>query len=180
MDRRRWDADARSRLGGPWGRAAVVLVHGLVVSARYMIPAMKQLALRHRVYAPDLPGFGKSGKPARVPGVPGLSDALARWMRKLGLERTALVGNSMGCQIIAELAVRHPDLVERVVLQGPTMDPLARSTLRQIGRLLLDARWSLPPSCPSRCATTCLWVRARPGAPSGTPSPTVSKRNCPA
>src|SRR5215210_8708098 len=69
---------------------AVVLVHGLVVSARYMIPAMKQLALRHRVYAPDLPGFGKSGKPAHVPGVPGLSDALARWMRKLGLERTKL------------------------------------------------------------------------------------------
>jgi 2-hydroxy-6-oxonona-2,4-dienedioate hydrolase len=55
----------------------VVLVHELVVSARYMIPAMKRLALRHRVYAPDLPGFGKSGKPAHVPGVPGLSDALA-------------------------------------------------------------------------------------------------------
>ena len=86
---------------------AVVLVHGLVVSARYMIPAMKRLALRHRGYAPDLPGFGKSGKPAHVPGVPGLSDALACWMRKLGLSRTALVGNSMGCQIIAELAARY-------------------------------------------------------------------------
>jgi len=113
-----------------------------------MIPAMKRLALRHRVYAPDLPGFGKSGKPTRAADVPGLSDALARWMRKLGLEQSALVGNSMGCQIIVELAARHPDLVERVVLQGPTMDPRARSTLRQIGRLLLDAPLESPSLLP--------------------------------
>jgi 2-hydroxy-6-oxonona-2,4-dienedioate hydrolase len=66
-----------ARVSGPADGPAVVLVHELVVSARYIIPAMKRLALRHRVYAPDLPGFGKSGKPAHVPGVPGLSDALA-------------------------------------------------------------------------------------------------------
>src|SRR5215213_1015797 len=69
---------------------AVVLVHGLVVSGRYMIPTLKRLAVHHRVYAPDLPGFGKSGKPARAQDVPGLSDALAGWMRNLGLERAAL------------------------------------------------------------------------------------------
>ena len=76
--------------GVPGDGPAVVLVHGLVVSARYMIPAMKRLALRQRVYALNLRGFGKSGKPAHVPGVPGLSDALDCWMRKLGLERTKL------------------------------------------------------------------------------------------
>src|SRR5215217_7885331 len=130
---------------GPGDKPAVVLVHGLVVSGRYMIPTLKRLAVYHRVYAPDLPGFGKSGKPARALDVHGLSDALAGWMRKLGLERAALVGNSMGCQIIAELAGRHLDLVERIVLQGPTMDPRARSALRQIGRLLLDAPLE-PPS----------------------------------
>ena len=62
----------------------------VVVSARYMIPAMKRLALRQRVYALNLRGLGKSGKAAHVPGVPGLSDALDCWMRKLGLERTKL------------------------------------------------------------------------------------------
>jgi 2-hydroxy-6-oxonona-2,4-dienedioate hydrolase len=94
--------------GTPADEPVVVLVHGLVVSARYMISAMKRLALRHRVYAPDLPGFGKSGKPTRAADVPGLSDALACWMRKLDLGRSALVGNSMGCKIIVALAVRHP------------------------------------------------------------------------
>ena len=42
---------------------AVVLVHGLVVSSRYMLPVAEQLAPYYRVYAPDLPGFGKSAKP---------------------------------------------------------------------------------------------------------------------
>jgi len=36
------------------------------------------------VYALNLRGFGKSGKPAHVPGVPGPSEALDCWMRKLG------------------------------------------------------------------------------------------------
>ena len=53
----------------------------------------------------------------------GLSGALSAWMEGIGVERATLVGNSMGCQVIAELAACHPERVERAVLQGPTMDP---------------------------------------------------------
>lgn len=120
------------------GRPAVVLVHGLVVSSRYMVPTIRLLSLHYRVYAPDLPGFGKSEKPPRVLDVPSLSDSLATWMEAIGLERAAFVGNSLGCQVIADLAVRHPGRVEKVVLQGLTMDPRGRSALRQTMRLLLD------------------------------------------
>ena len=100
----------------PEGRPAVVLVHGLMVSSRYMVPTLKRLARHYRTYAPDLPGFGKSEKPSLTLDMAGLSDALAAWMDALGLEGAALVGNSIGCQIIAELAVRRPELVERAVL----------------------------------------------------------------
>jgi 2-hydroxy-6-oxonona-2,4-dienedioate hydrolase len=126
--------------GGPPPKrsTAVVLVHGLVVSSRYMVPTAERLAVHHRVYAPDLPGFGKSEKPPHALDVSGLSDALAAWMEAAGLKRAALVGNSMGCQIIADLAARRPERVERAVLQGPTMDPYARTILRQAGRFLLD------------------------------------------
>ena len=127
------------------GRAAVVLVHGLVVSSRYMVPTAERLAPYRRVYVPDLPGFGRSEKPSRILDVSGLSDALSAWMGEVGLERAVLVGNSLGCQIIADLAVRHPGRVERAVLQGPTMDPLGRSVPRQVGRFLLDATRE-PPS----------------------------------
>jgi 2-hydroxy-6-oxonona-2,4-dienedioate hydrolase len=126
--------------GGPAPRVstAVVLVHGLVVSSRYMVPTAEQLARYRRVFAPDLPGFGRSERPLQALDVAGLADALSAWMGEVGLERAALVGNSMGCQVIVDLAVRHPDRVERAVLQGPTMDPLGRSVPRQVGRFLLD------------------------------------------
>ena len=129
---------ARVSEGRATGRTPVVLVHGLVVSGRYAVPLLEELGRSHAVYAPDLPGFGRSEGPARVLDVVGLSDALAAWMRATGLGGAALVGNSMGCQVIAWLALRHPGLVERVVLQGPTMDPRARSAPRQIWRLLVD------------------------------------------
>jgi pimeloyl-ACP methyl ester carboxylesterase len=119
-------------------RPALILVHGLVVSSRYMVPIAELLSAHCRVYAPDLPGFGKSGKPPHVLSVVELSNTLAAWMQEAGLERAAFLGNSFGCQIIADLSVRHPGLVERVVLQGPTMDPRGRTVLRQIGGFLLD------------------------------------------
>jgi 2-hydroxy-6-oxonona-2,4-dienedioate hydrolase len=118
---------------------AVVLVHGLVVSSIYMVPTAERLAPHCRVYAPDLPGFGKSGDPAHVLTIPGLASALLRWMDALGLERPFLVGNSLGCQVIAELAVRYPHRLRGAVLAGPTIDPHARRALVQIARFLADA-----------------------------------------
>src|SRR5436190_17187630 len=81
------------------GALPLVLVHGLVVSSRYMIPLAERLAERTYVYAPDLPGFGKSDHPNRPLDIAGLADALAGWMRATGITRAALIGNSMGCQV---------------------------------------------------------------------------------
>ncbi len=116
----------------------VVLVHGLGVSSRYMVPAAEHLAPYYRAYAPDLPGFGKSAKPRRILDVAGLADALAAWMDAVGLERAMLLGNSLGCQIIAEFALRQPGRVERAIFVGPTADPHARATLPHVVRLLRD------------------------------------------
>jgi 2-hydroxy-6-oxonona-2,4-dienedioate hydrolase len=122
----------------------VVLVHGLGVSSRYLIPTARLLAREYRVYAPDLPGSGRSEKPRRVLDLDGLADALAGWMRANALSDAILIGNSLGCQTIAALVLRHPELVRRAVLIGPTMDRRARSTLRQFGRLLMDSTREVP------------------------------------
>jgi 2-hydroxy-6-oxonona-2,4-dienedioate hydrolase len=118
----------------------IVLVHGVAVSSRYLAPLADHLAPRARVYVPDLPGYGRSDRP---PGpdltVPELADALVTWMDRAGLQRPHLLGNSFGCQVIADLAARYPDRVGRLVLQGPTMDPHARSTWRQALRWLAVA-----------------------------------------
>jgi 2-hydroxy-6-oxonona-2,4-dienedioate hydrolase len=61
----------------------VFLIHGLIVSSRYMVPTAERLAPFCRVYAPDLPGYGKSYKPGKVLTLSELADALADWMDAL-------------------------------------------------------------------------------------------------
>lgn len=117
---------------------AMVLVHGVGVSDRYLLPLAERLARRHPTYVPDLPGFGRSDKPARVLTVPELTDALAGWVEAAGPRQATYVGNSMGCQYIVDLAVRYPHLIERAVLIGPTVDAAARSLWQQIGRGVID------------------------------------------
>ncbi|WP_243214437.1 MULTISPECIES: alpha/beta fold hydrolase [Methylobacterium] len=130
----------------PDDRLPVILVHGLGMSSRYMVPLARCLAPHLRVYAPDLPGFGASEKPDHVLTVRELADALAAWVQAVGVERAAFVGNSLGCEVLIELALLHPRLVDRLVLQGPTPDPEARTLVRQVVGFLAIApfeRWSL-------------------------------------
>jgi 2-hydroxy-6-oxonona-2,4-dienedioate hydrolase len=118
----------------------IILVHGLGVASRSMVPLAKALAPSYRVLAPDLPGFGDSEKPPHVLDLAELTDYLVAWTRECGLERAVFLGNSVGCQLVVRLAVRHPDLVERVVLQGPTMDPVARTMRQQTWRWIWNSR----------------------------------------
>lgn len=112
----------------------VVLVHGLALSGQYMVPTAEELALRAKVYVPDFPGFGDSGKPSRALDVPALADALAAWLRTMRIARANFLGNSFGCQIIAEFAARYSSKVDRAVLQGPTTAPDERTWLMQFIR----------------------------------------------
>ncbi len=117
------------------GAPVVVLVHGLGVSSRYMLPLMRELKAFANVFAPDLLGFGRSQKPACALNMQELADVLALWMEARGMVEVCLVGNSMGCQVAVNLAQRHPHLPQRLVLVGPTMD-VSAGPARQVLRWL--------------------------------------------
>ena len=136
----------RASRGAPPDMPIVVLVHGVAVSHRYLMPFAAELAHRYPVRVVDLPGFGLSGKSGPVYDVPDLADWLAAWLKADGGAPVVLIGNSVGTQIAVDLAVRHPDLVGSLVLTSPTMDPRARSMTRQILRWLR----SLPHEDPSQ------------------------------
>lgn len=122
----------------PAGRPAVVLIHGLNISSRNMIPPARRLAPYCPVYAPDLPGFGESERPDHTLTIAELAEVLADWMEAVGLRSAVLIANSFGCQVAVECARRYPARVERLVLIGPTMDPAARPLLRALRRWLQD------------------------------------------
>ncbi len=118
------------------GGVPVVLVHGFGVSSSYMVPLAKRLAAEVPVFAPDLPGHGRSDNSEEPLGVPELAEVLRNWMNAAGLHRATFVANSMGCQIVAELAVRWPERVVGLVLIGPTAEAGKRTFRQQFPRLL--------------------------------------------
>jgi pimeloyl-ACP methyl ester carboxylesterase len=109
----------------PGTGSPILLVHGILVSAREWDDVTPLLARRHRVIAPDLPGFGRSGKPADFPyGRVGYCDHLVALLDALGLEKVTVVGHSMGGGIAAELAARSPERVDKLVLLDAHCYPL--------------------------------------------------------
>ena len=126
----------------------MVLIHGLSVSGRYLLPTAARLAAARGVYVPDLPGFGGSERPPQALTIHDLADTLAAWMRAMHLPQAALLGHSFGCQILAELALRHSACLAQAIFVAPTVDPQARTAIRQLARLLLDASREPPALLP--------------------------------
>jgi pimeloyl-ACP methyl ester carboxylesterase len=98
--------------------------------------------------APDLIGFGRSGKGGHLDYSPaGLADFLERFLAELGIERVKLVGHDWGAAAGLLLAARDPDRVERMVLidavpllDGYEWHRLARVLRRPvIGELLVGS-----------------------------------------
>ena len=103
-----------------WAQGArgstVTLLHGLGGSVENWMENIAPLSERHRVHALDMVGFGRSDKPQ----VPYSADLLVRFvndfMAEQGIERTSLVGNSMGGLVALQLALLSPEKVDKLVL----------------------------------------------------------------
>jgi pimeloyl-ACP methyl ester carboxylesterase len=94
----------------------LVFVHGLSGCWANWLEQLPVLAAEHRVITLDLPGFGYSPMPADPISISGYARLLDRLLGELGVDAAAVVGNSMGGFIAAELAIAFPQRVERLVL----------------------------------------------------------------
>jgi pimeloyl-ACP methyl ester carboxylesterase len=103
---------------GPKDGPPVVLVHGLGGRAedwRNLAPFLRRAGFR--VYTPDLPGYGRSEKPANFSySVQEEANVVVAFMDKLGLKQVDLGGHSMGGWIVQLIAAEHPDRVKRLML----------------------------------------------------------------
>lgn len=121
-----------------------VLVHGLGMDHDSWNGLADALGQSGRVYALDMPGFGDAPKPERPLSMVESGDLLAELLRDEGLTDAVLVGHSTGAQVIAETAARHPGLVSKLVLIGPTVNPVERTVARQTLRFLQDMAFTNP------------------------------------
>lgn len=101
---------------GGQGSPPVLFVHGLgsagYLEWRFNLPVIGRA---HRVFAPDLPGFGRSDQPPDGYGVPLFAQVIDQYMRARRL-RPVLVGTSMGARVALEVALRRPEAVRKLVL----------------------------------------------------------------
>jgi pimeloyl-ACP methyl ester carboxylesterase len=98
--------------------APVVLVHGLGGRSedwRNLAPYLVRAGFR--VYMLDLPGFGRSERPADFSySIPAQAAIVVGFMDALGLKQVDLGGWSMGGWIVQRVAVDHPDRIKRLML----------------------------------------------------------------
>ena len=105
---------------GPADAPPVLLLHGLGATNASMLPVLADLAVDHRVIAPDLPGFGASAAPS-VPYNPAWFAAwVEAFQRVTGSRGAVLVGNSLGGRIAMECGLAHPGSVRGMVLLTPS------------------------------------------------------------
>ena len=128
---------------GTAGASTVLLIHGsgpgVTAWANWRL-TIPELAMRSRVLAPDLVGFGYTERPD------GIQYGLDAWVSHavgvldaLDVERADVVGNSFGGAIALALAIRHPKRVRKLVLMGSVGIPFPITPA-------LDAVWGYEPS----------------------------------
>lgn len=123
---------------------AIVLVHGIGMSHRYLWSLHRTLAAESRVLSIDLPGFAGLPKPGEDVDVVQMSAALGELLDSLIESPVVLVGHSMGAQWAIEAAVQRPDLVSAVVAIGPVADDKHRTPFAQARALTLDSLGESP------------------------------------
>jgi pimeloyl-ACP methyl ester carboxylesterase len=126
----------------------LVLLHGFGDSYTSWESWVRDLKGRFHLITLDFPGHGLTRAPAgyQLSGA-GLADFVAAFASKLALPKFAVAGNSLGGGAAWQLAVRHPDLIDALILvdavgfppsKPPSSIPLAFRLLQYpIGRALL-------------------------------------------
>jgi pimeloyl-ACP methyl ester carboxylesterase len=136
----------------------LILIHGLASRGEDWAPMIPNLtAAGFHVYVPDLLGHGRSAKPDVAYSVSLEEGVVVDFMHAVGLPHADVDGWSMGGWIAAKIALDHPDMVDRLVLDdsaGLTFQPSFERTafvptdaagLARLQALLTPHPTALPP-----------------------------------
>jgi pimeloyl-ACP methyl ester carboxylesterase len=94
----------------------LVLLHGGLGSSEMFGPTLPALAAKRRVIAVDLQGHGRTADIDRPLDVRYMADDIAALIKHLGLGATDIMGYSLGGGVALHVAVRHPEVVGKLVI----------------------------------------------------------------
>lgn len=115
----------------------LVLLHGLGSTIKdwdFQIPVLSE---KFRLIIPDFRGHGESGINNDDFGVEFLTEDVFQLLQKLAIDKASFVGFSMGGAVAFQMAVSHPDLVDKLIIvnSGPDFNKMGK-----IGTELLENR----------------------------------------
>ena len=99
----------------------LILLHGGGVDSALVSfgSVLTALGSRRRIIAPDLPGYGETEYPESSFSIPWYGDWVTDLIRGDGFDRVDLGGLSLGGWITLDVAIRHPDVVRRIIPINP-------------------------------------------------------------
>jgi pimeloyl-ACP methyl ester carboxylesterase len=93
----------------------LILLHGGLGSGEMFGPVLPALSEHHQVIAPDLQGHGRTADIDRPLDIRLMADDVAALINHLGLDKPDVVGYSLGGGVALLTAIRHPEVVRRLV-----------------------------------------------------------------
>ena len=119
----------------------LILLHGGLGSGEMFAQVMPQLTAHHQVIAVDLQGHGRTADIDRPMDVRLMADDVAALIDHLELVKPDVVGYSLGGGVALQVAVRHPDKVERLVIVSANVrrDAIPPEMLAQQGQVTAAA-----------------------------------------
>jgi len=100
----------------------LVVLHGAYMNIPSMGTIIPQLARTHKVYALEFQGHGRTTDLGRPITYQNLADDVAAFMDVVGLQKADVFGYSMGSAAGLQLAIRHPEKVNKLVAASVAYD----------------------------------------------------------
>jgi pimeloyl-ACP methyl ester carboxylesterase len=100
----------------------LIVLHGAYMNIPSMGAIIPKLAETHKVYALEFQGHGRSSDIDRPITYPNLADDVAAFMDAVGIQKADVFGYSMGAAAGLQLAIRHPDKVNKLIAAATAYD----------------------------------------------------------
>ncbi|HWC73199.1 MAG TPA: alpha/beta hydrolase, partial [Gemmatimonadales bacterium] len=100
----------------------LIVLHGAYMNIPAMGAIIPRLARTHKVYALEFQGHGRTTDIDRPITYPNLADDVAAFMDAVGLKKADVFGYSMGAGAGLQLAIRHPEKVNKLIAASVAYD----------------------------------------------------------